>query len=109
MGVGGNKHLAAAHAGEEGEGLVGGWGGEERAAPPHILLPLDHARERGGKDAALPATLPPNAPPHTQKFLWYNASAGNAPNDGSGGSSWGQASTTYIFRPNVSAPLPVMG
>lgn len=44
--------------------------------------------------------------PLLQEFLWYNASSGNAANDGTGGSSWGQASTTYIFRPNSSTPFP---
>jgi lysosomal alpha-mannosidase len=45
--------------------------------------------------------------PLTQEFLWYNASSGNGANDGSGANSYGQSSTTYIFRPNSSTPFPV--
>jgi hypothetical protein len=32
--------------------------------------------------------------PLLQEFLWYNASSGNAANDGTGGSSWGQVRAT---------------
>jgi hypothetical protein len=42
--------------------------------------------------------------PLVQEFLWYNASAGNAPNDGTGGSSWGQASASTALY--TSAPFP---
>lgn len=40
--------------------------------------------------------------PLTQDFRYYNASTGNCADDGTGGSSWGQAATTYILRPNTS-------
>ena len=46
--------------------------------------------------------------PLTQSFLYYRASVGG-PNDGTGASSYGQAATTYIMRPNSSTPFAVGG
>ena len=45
--------------------------------------------------------------PLAQDFFWYNASTGNGADDGTGGSSFGQAATTYILRPNSSTRFPV--